>query len=66
MIGIVKCGNGDLGDCLVTYPGFPSGYVDHDSWASDFDQLEPILPEGSAPSEFTFQQLMDSLQEVMA
>jgi len=29
-------------------------------------QLEPILPEGSAPSEFTFQQLMDNLQEVMA
>lgn len=28
--------------------------------------LEPILPEGSAPSEFTFQQLMDNLQEVMA
>ena len=30
------------------------------------DYLEPILPEGSAPSEFTFQQLMDSLQEVSA
>ncbi|OWR25636.1 hypothetical protein CEE55_22405 [Stenotrophomonas pavanii] len=30
------------------------------------DNLEPILPEGSAPSEFTFQQLMDNLQEVMA
>lgn len=28
--------------------------------------LTPILPEGSAPSEFTFQQLMDNLQEVMA
>lgn len=28
--------------------------------------LEPILPEGSAPSEFTLQQLMDSLQEVSA
>jgi hypothetical protein len=28
--------------------------------------LEPILPEGSAPSEYTFQQLMDNLQEVMA
>lgn len=33
---------------------FPSSYV------------EPILPEGSAPSEFTFQQLMDSLQEATA
>lgn len=29
-------------------------------------RVEPILPEGSAPSEFTFQQLMDSLREVMA
>lgn len=29
-------------------------------------RLEPILPEGSAPSEFTFQQLMDSLQEATA
>jgi len=28
--------------------------------------LEPILPEGAAPSEYTFQQLMDNLQEVMA
>ncbi|MCU1053275.1 hypothetical protein JAK47_01780 [Stenotrophomonas maltophilia] len=39
----------------------PSG-----DWVATFDQLEPILPEGSAPSEFTFQQLMDNLQEVMA
>lgn len=30
------------------------------------DQLEPILPEGAAPSVYTFQQLMDSLREVMA
>lgn len=35
-------------------------------WVASFDQLEPILPEGAAPSEFTFQQLMDNLQEVMA
>lgn len=28
--------------------------------------LTPTLPEGSAPSEYTFQQLMDNLQEVMA
>lgn len=30
------------------------------------DQLEPILPEGSAPSVYTFQQLMDELQEAVA
>lgn len=35
-------------------------FVARESW------LEPILPEGSAPSEYTFQQLMDNLQEVMA
>ncbi len=29
-------------------------------------QLEPILPEGSAPSVYTFQQLMDSLQGAKA
>ncbi|WP_180859731.1 hypothetical protein [Stenotrophomonas maltophilia] len=54
--------------------------VYHDSWfvsgalldrngkrSSWYEQaLEPILPEGSAPSEYTFQQLMDNLQEVMA
>lgn len=34
------------------------------SWREE--HLEPILPEGAAPSEFTFQKLMDSLQEVMA
>lgn len=36
------------------------------NFAPNEDQLEPILPEGSAPSEFTFQQLMDNLQEAMA
>lgn len=28
--------------------------------------IEPILPEGAAPSEFTFHQLMDSLQGAKA
>ncbi|OBU59202.1 hypothetical protein [Stenotrophomonas maltophilia] len=41
-----------------------------DDWYVEKDDaeevLEPILPEGSAPSEYTFQQLMDNLQEVMA
>lgn len=36
-----------------------------DQGPSNTSRLEPILPEGSAPSEFTFQQLMDNLQEVM-
>ncbi len=30
------------------------------------DQLEPMLPEGAAPSVYTFQQLMDSLQGAKA
>lgn len=29
------------------------------------DQLEPILPEGSAPSEYSFSELMDSLRETV-
>lgn len=51
------------GECKLEIFGFkaPSGY-----WVASFNQLEPILPEGSAPSEFTFQQLMDSLQEATA
>lgn len=28
-------------------------------------QLEPILPEGSAPSEYSFSELMDSLRETV-
>lgn len=44
------------------------GRIDHHGRTYVFktDYLEPILPEGSAPSEFTFQQLMDNLQGVMA
>ena len=38
---------------LVTY-GFSS------------DQLEPILPEGAQPSEFSFTELMDNLGVVVA
>ena len=30
------------------------------------EEFEPILPEGSAPSEFTFQQLMDELKRIEA
>lgn len=36
------------------------------SGANDFDQLEPILPEGAAPSDFTFQQLMENVGMVPA
>lgn len=42
------------------------GAVITDHGPCDSEKLEPILPEGAAPSEFTFQQLMDNLQEVMA
>lgn len=50
------------GSSLAPWPGLNGG-----SWFyPNTSQLEPILPEGSAPSEFTFQQLMDNLQEVMA
>lgn len=55
------------------WEGFPTevdgiGHIDPEGMSYVFrpEYLEPILPEGSAPSEFTFQQLMDNLQEVMA
>lgn len=32
----------------------------------DEDQLEPILPEGAQPSEFSFTELMDNLGVVVA
>lgn len=32
----------------------------------DSHEIEPILPEGAAPSEFTYQQLMDSVKEKVA
>lgn len=35
------------------------------SFLANSDELEPILPEGAAPSKYTFQQLMESLQEVL-
>lgn len=49
-------------------PGWPINCVvdARSSGADHTDRLEPILPEGSAPGEFTFQQLMENLQEVMA
>lgn len=50
------------GSSSAPHPGLRDG-----AWFfPSTSQLEPILPEGSAPSEFTFQQLMDNLQEVMA
>lgn len=33
---------------------------------SSAQHIEPILPEGAAPSVYTFQQLMDELQEAVA
>lgn len=36
------------------------GYADHT------DRLEPILPEGAQPSEFSFTELMDNLGVVVA
>lgn len=35
------------------------------TWAFHPWQLEPILPEGSAPSEYSFSELMDSLRETV-
>lgn len=41
--------------------------IDGEKWEVGWmaDQLEPILPEGSAPSEYSFSELMDSLRETV-
>lgn len=38
----------------------------NDDWAFGEWQLEPILPEGAQPSEFSFTELMDNLGVVVA
>ncbi|ARZ74062.1 hypothetical protein CCR98_07720 [Stenotrophomonas sp. WZN-1] len=60
-----------IGDGIVgSDPVWEISAAGEDDWYVEKYQapfvLDPILPEGSAPSEFTFQQLMDNLQEVMA
>ncbi|MHC1670468.1 hypothetical protein ACODUO_15010 [Stenotrophomonas maltophilia] len=50
------------GECVAPREGDAGGWI----FAPGEDQLQPILPEGSAPSEYTFHQLMDSLREVVA
>lgn len=57
----------DIGttDCRVLFYGFKSSRGT-DEFCSAFDQLEPILPEGAQPSEFSFTELMDNLGVVVA
>lgn len=57
--------NGGIAECLVVYPGFPSWFWDAGSWGCRFGWIEPILPEGSAPSQYSFSDLMDSLRETV-
>lgn len=47
------------GDVLVQWDGLTSA-------TAIYSQLEPILPSGHQPSEYSFDRLMDSLREVMA
>lgn len=48
-------------DCVVLW------YEDMSrKYATAFWQIEPILPEGAQPSEFSFTQLMDNLGVVVA
>lgn len=50
------------GSHVAPYPGTAGG----GKFGPNESQLEPILPEGAAPSVYTFQELMDSLQEIPA
>ncbi len=57
----VRSGIGHAGleyDCEVIFYDYPSPTG---CFGLSFWQLEPILPEGAAPSEFTFSELMDDL-----
>lgn len=51
--------DGQSGHVGVTIMGDPN-------WAFLPHELEPILPEGAQPSEFSFTQLMDNLGVVVA
>lgn len=46
-------------DCVVAWD-------DGDNAPQLLSQLEPILPEGAQPSEFSFTELMDNLGVVLA
>lgn len=51
-------------DCRVLWRGYEHLFA---STATGFDQIEPILPEGAAPSEFTtLHDLLSSLEGVVA
>ena len=55
---------GEHADCYVRLDGATfDGYRDA---PARFDQIEPILPEGAQPSEFSFTELMDNLGVVVA
>lgn len=59
--GLLYVGNG--ADCHVS---LDSKTID--GWyqcPAKFSQLEPILPEGAQPSEFSFSELMDNLGVVL-
>ncbi len=50
------------GSHVAPYPGIGGAEI----FGPNESQLEPILPEGSSPSVYTFHQLMDSLQGAKA
>lgn len=54
-------------DVIVQWDGYVSyGGVRIDQGPSNTSRLEPILPEGAQPSEFSFTELMDNLGVVVA
>ena len=54
----------DKTDCMIR---LDSPRHDGSTYApNSFDQIEPILPEGHKPSEFSFSELMDNLGVVVA
>lgn len=64
---ILPCGSiyeGHIADCVIHFDRESAqGFIDQPAHTS---QLEPILPEGAQPSEFSFTELMDNLGVVVA
>lgn len=51
-----------MAECVVIFPGFQNG-KHGERFAGRFEQLEPILPEGAAPSIYSFGELLVKLRE---
>ena len=57
---------GESAECWLEFDQCRRDETGDSVGASLFERLEPILPEGAQPSEFSFTELMDNLGVVVA